>query len=114
MMMFFTQFKHKHARLANGSARIASLIIYCTTEWFAGVYSSTGRSSDSERLGRATPIRRIRLKTALLDTNVLLALAWPNHQHHAVAHRWFAKHTEQGWATCALAPGETLVELIRT
>jgi toxin-antitoxin system PIN domain toxin len=43
------------------------------------------------------------LKTALLDTNVLLALAWPNHQHHAAAHRWFAKRAEQGWATCALA-----------
>ena len=23
------------------------------------------------------------MKPALLDTNVLLALAWPNHQHHA-------------------------------
>src|SRR4051812_28371737 len=39
---------------------------------------------------------------ALLDTNVLLALAWPNHQHHAAAHGWFAKHGPAGWATCAL------------
>jgi toxin-antitoxin system PIN domain toxin len=38
---------------------------------------------------------------ALLDTNVLLALAWPNHQHHATAHAWFGKHARAGWATCA-------------
>lgn len=41
------------------------------------------------------------MKPALLDTNVLLALAWPNHQHHAQAHTWFAAHAKQGWATCA-------------
>jgi toxin-antitoxin system PIN domain toxin len=39
---------------------------------------------------------------ALLDTNVLLALAWPNHQHHAAAHAWFAQNASTGWATCAL------------
>lgn len=38
---------------------------------------------------------------ALLDTNVLLALAWPSHQHHAEAHTWFAAHSKKGWATCA-------------
>jgi toxin-antitoxin system PIN domain toxin len=41
------------------------------------------------------------VKPALVDTNVLLALAWPNHQHHAVAHRWFARESRHGWATCA-------------
>lgn len=41
------------------------------------------------------------MKTALLDTNVLLALAWPNHQHHAQAHDWFAARAKKGWATCA-------------
>lgn len=41
------------------------------------------------------------MKAALLDTNVLLALAWPNHQHHAAVHRWFAKESKSGWATCA-------------
>lgn len=41
------------------------------------------------------------MKPALLDTNVLLALAWPNHQHHAQAHTWFAAHAKKGWATCA-------------
>lgn len=41
------------------------------------------------------------MKTALLDTNVLLALAWPNHQHHGEAHAWFAVNAKKGWATCA-------------
>jgi len=37
----------------------------------------------------------------LLDVNVLLALAWPNHQFHAAALR--ALHSRRGrWATCAL------------
>ena len=40
-------------------------------------------------------------KVALLDTNVLLALAWPNHQHHAAAQSWFARNSIHGWATCA-------------
>ncbi len=41
------------------------------------------------------------MKPALLDTNVLLALAWPNHQHHAAAHAWFHAQSRHGWATCA-------------
>jgi toxin-antitoxin system PIN domain toxin len=41
------------------------------------------------------------MKTALLDTNVLLALAWPNHQHHGRATRWFDAEHKFGWATCA-------------
>ena len=41
------------------------------------------------------------MKAALPDTNVLLALAWPNHQHHAQAHAWFAGGAKKGWATCA-------------
>ncbi|NBP25094.1 MAG: hypothetical protein EBU81_11205 [Proteobacteria bacterium] len=28
-----------------------------------------------------------------IDINVLLALAWPNHQHHALAHRWLARQS---------------------
>jgi toxin-antitoxin system PIN domain toxin len=35
----------------------------------------------------------------LLDVNVLMALAWPNHVHHDLTHRWFAKHRSDGWAT---------------
>jgi hypothetical protein len=42
------------------------------------------------------------MKPALLDANVLLALAWPNHQHHAAAHRWFHGEAKHGWATCAV------------
>jgi toxin-antitoxin system PIN domain toxin len=42
------------------------------------------------------------MKPALLDINVLLALTWPNHQHHSQAQAWFAAHASEGWATCAL------------
>jgi uncharacterized protein len=37
----------------------------------------------------------------LPDVNVLLALAWPNHQFHAVAVRTLGASTDR-WATCAL------------
>ena len=37
----------------------------------------------------------------LLDTNVLLALAWPSHEFHEAAHRWWT-HSRKRWATCAL------------
>ena len=42
------------------------------------------------------------MATPLLDVNVLLALAWPNHVHHEAAHRWFAGRNSRRWATCAL------------
>ncbi|MFO1353057.1 MAG: TA system VapC family ribonuclease toxin [Gammaproteobacteria bacterium] len=42
------------------------------------------------------------MKPALLDVNVLLALAWPNHQHHDAAHAWFHAEARHGWASCAL------------
>ena len=32
--------------------------------------------------------------------NVLVALAWPNHVHHGLAHQWFRAHQRDGWATC--------------
>ena len=38
----------------------------------------------------------------LLDTNFLLALAWPNHQHYALTHRWFQREAIHAWATCAV------------
>lgn len=38
----------------------------------------------------------------LLDVNVLVALAWPNHLHHRAAHRWFGRHRAAGWATCSI------------
>ncbi len=34
--------------------------------------------------------------------NVLVALAWPNHIHHARAIRWFREVRNQGWATCSV------------
>ena len=39
---------------------------------------------------------------ALLDVNLLVALAWPNHVHHGAAHRWFSAHASRGWATCSI------------
>lgn len=36
----------------------------------------------------------------LLDVNVLIALAWPNHVHHGAAHRWFGRRPlGASWAT---------------
>ena len=38
----------------------------------------------------------------LLDVNVLLALAWPNHVHHGAARTWFASSHTDGWLTCGV------------
>lgn len=40
--------------------------------------------------------------TALLDVNVLIALAWRHHVHHDAAREWFDERREDGWATCVL------------
>jgi len=40
--------------------------------------------------------------TSLPDVNVLLALAWATHPHHAAAHDWFRVNAGAGWATCVL------------
>ena len=42
------------------------------------------------------------MKSYLLDTNVLLALAWPNHVHHRDAVEWFRARGSLGFATCPL------------
>jgi uncharacterized protein len=42
------------------------------------------------------------MKPALLDVNILIALLWPTHEHHASAHRWFSKANVRHWATCPL------------
>ncbi len=39
---------------------------------------------------------------ALLDVNILFALFHAEHEHHEIAHDWFADHREEGWATCPL------------
>jgi toxin-antitoxin system PIN domain toxin len=40
------------------------------------------------------------VKAALLDVNVLLALAWPDHAHHLHATQWLIDNRESKWATC--------------
>jgi hypothetical protein len=42
------------------------------------------------------------VKGHLLDVNVLIALLWARHEHHAAAQRWFAGASRRGWATCSL------------
>ena len=44
----------------------------------------------------------VRTRPALLDVNVLVALFFPDHVHHELAHDWFADHRDQGWATCPI------------
>jgi toxin-antitoxin system PIN domain toxin len=41
-------------------------------------------------------------RVSLLDVNVLVALFFPDHIHHDLAHDWFADHRHEGWATCAV------------
>lgn len=41
-------------------------------------------------------------KPFLLDTNVLLALSWPQHVHHRRAHDWFRRIGAHAWASCAI------------
>ena len=42
------------------------------------------------------------MKPYLLDTNVLLALAWPNHVHHSDARDWFDRKAAAQFRTCPL------------
>jgi uncharacterized protein len=37
--------------------------------------------------------------TDLLDVNLLISLAWPNHVHHTPARAWFAARGREPWAT---------------
>ncbi len=46
-------------------------------------------------------MKKASTETWLLDVNVLLALAWPNHQFHAAAISALGAHAGV-WATCAL------------
>lgn len=38
----------------------------------------------------------------LLDVNLLVSLAWPNHVHHGQAIAWFRRRSGQPWATTPL------------
>ena len=42
------------------------------------------------------------MKPYLLDVNLLVALAWPPHVHHAQAQEWFARKKKAGFRTCPL------------
>lgn len=42
------------------------------------------------------------MKACLLDTNLLIALWWPSHEHHERAVKWFGRHRAKGWATCPI------------
>ncbi len=42
------------------------------------------------------------MKPYLLDTNVLIALAWPNHIHYTDAQAWFGRKAAAGFRTCPL------------
>ena len=39
---------------------------------------------------------------SLLDVNVLVALAFPQHDLHKAAHAWFRRRSERPWSTCPL------------
>ena len=40
------------------------------------------------------------MRSFLLDANVLIALAWPEHVAHQRVGHWFAQYSRNGWATC--------------
>ncbi len=42
------------------------------------------------------------MKRCLLDVNLLIALAWPSHVHHAEAQRWFGQRKSSGFSTCPI------------
>jgi uncharacterized protein len=42
------------------------------------------------------------MKGCLLDANLLLALAWPNHTQHGRAQAWFQREQANGWGTCTV------------
>ncbi|HXS69722.1 MAG TPA: TA system VapC family ribonuclease toxin [Candidatus Polarisedimenticolia bacterium] len=42
----------------------------------------------------------------LLDVNVLIALAWDDHEHHRRAHAWFARLAGASFATCNITQSE--------
>jgi toxin-antitoxin system PIN domain toxin len=42
------------------------------------------------------------MRPYLLDTNILIALAWPNHVHHQEAAEWFDRKAAAAFRTCPL------------
>ena len=60
----------------------------------------------SPRAALARPAPRAgtkpKLRRALLDVNVLIALLDADHVHHTRASAWLADHIAAGWASCAI------------
>lgn len=46
--------------------------------------------------------------THLLDGNVLVALAFPDHVHHDAADRWWGSRGDEPFATCPITQGTLL------
>jgi uncharacterized protein len=42
------------------------------------------------------------MRPFLLDTNILIALAWRNHVHHTEVARWFERKAVPGFRTCPI------------
>ena len=42
------------------------------------------------------------MTAVLLDVNLLIALAWPNHIHHRLATHWFRQDSSRPFATCPI------------
>ena len=51
--------------------------------------------------------------TALLDSNVLIALVVAEHVHHDFASRWLSE-SDAGFATCPITQGSLVRFLVRT
>jgi uncharacterized protein len=49
----------------------------------------------------------------LLDCNVLIALSFPNHSHHAEAMRWLKRIGSEPLALCAITEGALIRQLLR-
>src|SRR5439155_6489809 len=58
------------------------------------------RGNFSIKQGRRRPGTTTSMSVFLLDANVLLALAWSNHEQHDAAHAWCARQRRFRWATC--------------
>ena len=52
------------------------------------------------KTGRAAARRAAGASRALLDVNVLVAMAWPNHVHHAAVLDWLGRPGAVPFATC--------------
>jgi hypothetical protein len=50
--------------------------------------------------------------SVLIDGNVLISIAVDDHEHHAVAGRWFAAQTRP-LATCAITQGTVVRHIVR-